>query len=232
MTRIANLRPVRGRRLSEAEMITNSRVVSRCCLLPLAALAVGGLAVFTPMSSAGAASGNAASEFTGSRCVTPTPPSNDNSGGDNPIGALPTGVTSFVSGLTENRTASTLGLLSFEKNKVGRWNPAPAGPVAAHGKNQWCAESSASIFGGTSVKLTYTIRSTAPSPGLPVDFIIFQANVTATGGGSESCQVVRSSGNSTTECSVQVVNNGQPVIETPSGRPFLAVDFVVSQRGH
>jgi hypothetical protein len=68
MTRIVDLRPVRGRRLSEAEMITSSRVLFRRCLLPLAALAVGGLAVFTPMSSADAADGQADSTAL-ARCI-------------------------------------------------------------------------------------------------------------------------------------------------------------------
>jgi hypothetical protein len=76
-------------------MITNPGVLLRRCLVPLVALAVGGLALFTPTSSAGAAPDNPHSVVTGERCTFRLEPFHP--------------VTSWISGSTKNETRVSLG---------------------------------------------------------------------------------------------------------------------------
>jgi hypothetical protein len=196
------------------QMITCPGVLVRRCLLLLVALAVGGLALFTPMSSVGAAPENPNSVVTGDRCEFHTK------------GIFGPPPTSWISGSTKNETASPLGRISFEKNNLGEWNPMPVAPVDPHGKNEWCAESFAFIFGGTSVKLTYIVKSNGSPPFRPgilngFDLVVFEANVTAFFGGGQSCHVFLASPDSTTGCTVNELGK----------RPLLGIDFAVFQRG-
>lgn len=150
--------------------------------------------------SAGAAPDIPHSVVTGRKCTV------------SKFGPLKGGATSWISGSTMNETASVLRGIAFEKNDVGMWDPAPAAGVAAHGKSEWCAFSLAGFFGGTSVRLVYMLPN--------FDHVIFDANVTASFGGDQSCVVVPASPASTTRCAVRRLER----------RPFLGVDFVVSDR--
>jgi hypothetical protein len=118
--------------------------------------------------------------------------------------------TSWISGTTVNKTDLGMREAILERNKVADWSPRPQPQVSPDERNKWCLTSFGGLTGGASVKLVYRLTN--------VDYVLLEANVTATGGGRSSCSVAHTNPRSTTKCSV---------VET-TGRPYLGIQLVVS----